>query len=488
MKRLRSLSFWRIIVIAALCLSLIPLLWISFYNHTSGADDCLLSMETHQVWLDSHDVLQIIGAAARTAYDYYLTWQGSYAANFLFALQPAVFDENLYFLATFVLIGVFLLCNGYFFRKILREIFHLSDNRLADIISGVVALMSIQLMPSPVQGFFWWNGAAYYMIFYALMLIYMANLFVAAYQGRYTAKRMTVLLLTAFFVAGGNLVTGLVTAEITALILLYTLCRKRAIALQTGLVFLTFVVCFALNAFAPGTEVRLSTRWNNLSPLQTVVQSYASAIRYGSEWTEPILIVGLLFLLPFLWRLPVEKLLPKKAPLALMLFFLFSLFASAFAPTLYVRYNDPGRIQNIRYFFWVFLCVVAALTIIGIGKRMLHTSDQTGYDWQGLAHKINVRYLPSYFVSILLVLALLGGYHMLIDNTNRFTSAAALRSLYKGEAQRYDQDVEERIQILRAGGDGAEYSMIVDPPYVLFLDDIWKNQDVIAFYQQTPRK
>lgn len=44
----------------------------------------------------------------------YLGWQGSYAAIALFAIQPAVFGEQYYFLTTFILISIFIFSTFYF--------------------------------------------------------------------------------------------------------------------------------------------------------------------------------------------------------------------------------------------------------------------------------------------------------------------------------------------------------------------------------------
>lgn len=50
----------------------------------------------------------------------------------------------------------------------------------------------------------------------------------------------------------------------------------------------------------------------------------------------------------------------------------FSLFASSFTPTLYTYGSvGAGRIQNIRYFFWILVCMVMELTAIGLVKEMM---------------------------------------------------------------------------------------------------------------------
>ena len=88
-------------------------------------------------------------------------------------------------------------------------------------------------------------------------------------------------------------------------------------------------------------------------------------------WTGPLVMLGQVFLLPFLWRLSAlgEK---KRSGIWGYLVFagiVFSLFASSFTPTLYTYGSvGAGRIQNIRYFFWILVCMALELTAIGLVK------------------------------------------------------------------------------------------------------------------------
>jgi len=89
------------------------------------------------------------------------------------AIQPAVFSEGLYWLTTFVMLaalsmGSFLFCRA-FFSGILGL-----DKQLSDIITVMLLLLSSQLLPSPVQGFYWFNGSVYYVFFHGLMLTALA--------------------------------------------------------------------------------------------------------------------------------------------------------------------------------------------------------------------------------------------------------------------------------------------------------------------------
>ena len=71
---------------------------------------------------NSHNVLLLLQAAGQQVAKTYLTWQGTYAAVALFALQPAVFGEGCYVVVTWILVTVFVLSNFYFFRVLFGRI------------------------------------------------------------------------------------------------------------------------------------------------------------------------------------------------------------------------------------------------------------------------------------------------------------------------------------------------------------------------------
>lgn len=77
-------------------LSLIPIVYASFYSHAT-LDDYGYSAAVHQTVLNGGNILDVLSAAAKTVKSFYQSWQGTYSAIFLFSLQPGAFGFDLYF-------------------------------------------------------------------------------------------------------------------------------------------------------------------------------------------------------------------------------------------------------------------------------------------------------------------------------------------------------------------------------------------------------
>jgi len=205
----KNIKWLGIIALAAL---LVPMLLLAFYA-TPMADDFSFGAPAHRAWVESGSFFAALSAALSKVRESFFGWQGTYSAIFLMALQPAVFSEGLYFLTGFVMlaaliIGSFCFCRAFFFRLLGL------DKHMADIIAAVLLLLSTQLLPSPVQAFYWFNGSVYYVLFHGLMLVAVAlGIRFVKEGGR---GRLLLLCLLAIILGGGNYVTALTAVIIWA--------------------------------------------------------------------------------------------------------------------------------------------------------------------------------------------------------------------------------------------------------------------------------
>lgn len=77
--------FWFLLVVYLL--SLVPLLWIGFYNYPS-ADDYSIGSDCRQAFVNTHSLLATVWTGIVRAADDWLNWMGYFTSNFLMALPP----------------------------------------------------------------------------------------------------------------------------------------------------------------------------------------------------------------------------------------------------------------------------------------------------------------------------------------------------------------------------------------------------------------
>ena len=113
--------------------------------------------------LDMATILTAFSQVKKT----YLDWQGTFSAVFLFALQPGVFGEQYYFITTFLLLGTFVI-GTFYFLFVICNYYMKADKSSWIIVSVCVLTLSIQLVFSARESFYWFNGGIYYTFYYSL--------------------------------------------------------------------------------------------------------------------------------------------------------------------------------------------------------------------------------------------------------------------------------------------------------------------------------
>ena len=94
------------IMLTLFLISLLPVCRLAFYAHPAG-DDYAYGVAAHLAWTDTHSLSAVLAAAVSNVKGYYTSWQGTYSSIFLMSLQPAIFSQRLYFLTTFLTVGLF---------------------------------------------------------------------------------------------------------------------------------------------------------------------------------------------------------------------------------------------------------------------------------------------------------------------------------------------------------------------------------------------
>lgn len=220
--------FWKWSVLLILCIGgmilLFPVMESASYARPVN-DDYSFSYLTHQAVVNHTNV---ITAAFEEVRQIYFSWQGTYAAIFLFSLQPGIFGN--YQLTTWILVLTLLIGILFFSMQALTVIYDPDQRRTSLCLGGMIAVLTFLLMmegmPSIPDGLYWYNGAVYYTFFFSLSLI-LLGLLTGVFTGKTGLPGKIVAVILSVVISGGNYTTALVTLELVFLVLIYSIWNVR---------------------------------------------------------------------------------------------------------------------------------------------------------------------------------------------------------------------------------------------------------------------
>ena len=462
----KTIKWLGLIALAAL---IVPMLLMAFYA-TPAADDFSFGAPAHRAWVESGSFLAALGAALTKVKESFFGWQGTYSAIFLMAMQPAVFSEGLYWMTAFIMLGALILGTFLFCRAFFSRLLGLNKH-FADIISIILLLLSTQLLPSPVQAFYWFNGSVYYVFYHGLMLCAIAIGIRFVVQGG--KGRLLSLCLICIVLGGGNYVTALTSCIIWffAEAFLYISRGSWKKLLAPGLLL---VAGFALSMLAPGNAVRQESQWfANYSAVESVLLSFRNCIEYTGRWLSLPVLGGLGFVAIVSYGAFEESGFSFRFP-GLVTAFSYCLVSAMFCPPIYAMGNiGEERILNIIFFTWLLAMAVNVVYWLGWLRRRRESRFAA----------------PKLFALVLACALLCLGFALPLSSGQSYTSLLALSSLRSGEAKAWHDCFMRRLEVLN---DVSVKDARIEPypcqPYLLFYSDIvddpeaWENVDMANFY------
>lgn len=465
---------------------LMPVLLLGRYNYPC-ADDFGFSAYSHIAWVETRSVFQVLKGAWHTVAERWIGWQGTFSSIFVMALQPAIWGEGAYCLVPWIMIGAMVASTLFLLFVFFIRILHTPKSVFVSV-SMIYLIFALQCMVDKTQGFFWFNGAAHYMIPHSMALFLMGVLLLLATEERRRPFRLILACFLAVFTGGSNYITALLAAVlfVGALILLLFYRKKKESALL-ALPFLFFLAAFALNVLAPGNAVRQETMEFRPGIIKSILLSFYYCVEYVSEtWFDWTYLLFVLALLPFLWE--AVKAVGKRFsyPCPLLVFGAsYCLLSAMFTPSLFATgIAGGGRIFNIIFLDFLLLVIVNLFYTMGWLYRHGHLSDSAS------GSCLERRNTKIYLCGVLLLTGFIGILYT-AANPDYFTSASACHSLLTGEAAAYGKEGEDRTQALRmAEEDTISLERFTTHPYLLFFSDIeespddWKNKSMARYYQK----
>lgn len=460
------------ILLAVLFASIIPLVMAGAYDVPSN-DDYSFAADAHVAYVNTGSVLQAIREAFRQAVTSYWTWQGTYSAIFLMALQPAVFGLHCYRVTPIIMllgliIGIFSLILSLF-----DHVFHLKKT-VGLSTAAVASMLCIQMMPSPAEGLYWYNGAIYYTFFHGIAMLSFALLVLFISRGG--TGKLAGLIVLELFLAGGNYTTALCSAIIwlsTILLLVLRKNRKWKILL---IPFCLFLIGFAANIIAPGNAVRQGQMIHTPNVFGDILASFRDGIRFGVKWFQYPLLGAAIFLFFLFWPYLEECEFSFSMP-AIVTIYSFCLFSALFCPPEYAMGSSgPLRLKDIQYYSYIILVLLNV------------------FYWTGWIHKKSKRPVSGKRGNMLIIVS--GCLCMLLCmfylKTGAYTSFEAIGLLRSDEGKAYYDAAESRLEILEDPNIlDAEIQPYPCTPYLIYHGDVttdpkhYVNESVAAFYGKT---
>jgi hypothetical protein len=176
----------------------------------------------------------------------------------MMAMQPGIFGDQYYKFAAPCIVLMFVLSLIFFLKVLLID--YLKTNRqILLIVVAVLIFISIQLVYSPSQGFFWYNSAMYYTGFYSLAIFAFA-LLLALLKSTKIILKISLLIFAAllfFLVGGSNYIVALVSVLTLAAFLGCKILLKEKSGKWTIILCLSAALLgLVISGIAPGNSVR----------------------------------------------------------------------------------------------------------------------------------------------------------------------------------------------------------------------------------------
>lgn len=415
-------------------ISLLPLLILGFYN-VMCYDDYIFGKVVHETWITTGNFRQTIVSAARQANSRYMGWQGCWIVTFLTGIYPANYEYTFSWLVPFLNIFLFVPAI-YAVGKQLFTKWLGGAGRESKVVVIAIIFLFYQVMDSPFEGLYWYNGFTAYTFPQAFCFLGIASATRLLFENKKNKRRLWSVISAVCMVlaVSGNYITALQMMIIIAFLTVYSVCTDKSVIRYWVFPCAGGTVSFLISALAPGNMVRATTGgYTSYGAIKSILYSFYYALLYAIDWTPAIVILLWIALIPVFLKIARGSEKRFKHPL-LASAGAYCILAAMYTPSLFAM-GEVGMPRTNNIIQIVYYLELAAVTIYWLGWLLQRGKIPTEVSGQ------NEKNANRFTTVMLLVILFICCFTM---NKNTYHSISAARSLVNGDARIFYNESMER--------------------------------------------
>ncbi|WP_026662041.1 hypothetical protein [Butyrivibrio proteoclasticus] len=435
-------------MVVLLALSLIMPIYVGLFNYASG-DDLLYGAILRNGLRHGEPIGVLAKRVLDDVVSEYNSFQGTWASQILWRLEPSIFGEKAYVITIFLSLGILITGIGYLINVVVVRFLGYSK-WIGVLTASLMLLFNIQFMPFFRGGLYWYTGMVQYTFAYGVSMfsIGWSILYILTAKKRYLIGDM----LTLAYLGGAGFPAIVQGGMIIFFITVWSFLagdgkeKKRSLMLIIPLTLLA--IGFGLSALAPGNSVRGGEDYG-LSVgriIDVFVYSFRDGIRYSFDYIKSIRPLFLLPLLLFAFSFSAQGAKRIKIRDAIVSILLgFSVVCMVHSPEIFagstVAAGFSGGVYDIYFYVFVmwfaFLGLIIGNVVRSWGQSTKKMNNQTKIN--NMAQHFR-KYVVIFTVAFVVVF-----WRFLIGNSLDYLCYNYISS---GALSDFEQQMQERLLIL----------------------------------------
>lgn len=443
MSLLRKITYKKIalFMLTLFLISLLPILYCSFFDYATG-DDLWEGAAAHRVLVNNGTAKDFLTAVFKMVKTDYLGWEGNWSSIILWCLEPSIWGEKVYCITPWVALTS--LCGGtfYFLDYYLKK-YLACDRVFLLIVFFLISFFSIQYMPYPRSGIFWYTGMINYVVPYGLCLASFVWMDKYIIGGKKKYLFFTSLIFA--YLGGSGYIPVVLAFEGVVLILLGQLFsvrkQKRFFWLIMPLVLL--MAGFIISAISPGNAARGGENYYfGLGKIfTTIIESIKQGFLGGINWfitVRPLFLTAPALMITAWEKIDITKTKIKFRFPVFVIWLLFLVSCSVYAPGIYAQSEVSGGVPDSIYFTFLLMYVLEIIYLTCWIKKIVMERGNGGIREEQAEKLRGVVFLGGVLFCIVF------GRH-LIGNMTSYICIDFIRS---GQLSDFEYQMQERLKIL----------------------------------------